>query len=1040
MRSFLLGLLVLISASSFSQQVARSMTSSAGLFVGFYDFRPPGYDASNTTKKYPLIIFLHGIGERGNGTTDLPNVCANGIPRNIYWGSTMTFTVNGTTESFLVLSPQLDTKYGGWVDGYVDAMLEYAKANLNYDPDRVYLTGLSAGGGGTWDYVSNRAGNAGIFAAIAPVCGSSYTASGMCYIAQAHLPVWAFHAVDDGTVPVSMTQNAISLINSCSPAPNPAPQVTYYPAGLGGHGIWYMSYDETHTYANPNLYEWFLSKRRSTNGNGVNQPPVVQLPNDISLVLPTNSTTLDASKSYDFDGTVVSYSWTQVSGPSTATISSPSSATTSVSNLVEGTYVFQVKITDDKGASSTGQIRVLEQSTYGADLAPICKAGDDFTSANSTVYLSGAGSYDPDGSIASYQWFQLSGPVTATITNGTTAFPTISNLIAGNYKFRLLVTDNLGKPADDTVAFTISGNAVVNLPPIAKIAGTTSITLPTNSTTLDGSGSLDNDGTVNAYQWSEVSGPNNATFGSATANSTTVNGLVAGTYTFQLQVTDNLGATGTTTVTVTVGAGTGNTPPVARITGATNITLPTNAVTFDGSSSSDNGGYIASFLWTQTAGPNTATVTTPTSMSTGFTGLVAGTYTFQLMVTDNLGSTGTTTATVTVSAGTGNAPPVARITGATNITLPTNTVTLDGSSSSDNGGYIASFLWSQTAGPNNATITLPTSMSSAFNGLVAGTYTFQLAVTDNLGATGTTTYTVTVGGSNSTNKAPIANAGNDFTTQYKDYAYLSGGGSYDPDGSIATWAWTQVSGPNTATIVSGNTMFPTINNMVAGTYTFRLTVTDNLGASASATVNVTLGGGTPPVANAGNDFSTSNNYAYLSGGASYDPNGTITGWAWTQVSGPNTATILAANGMFPTVQNLIIGSYTFRVTVTDNSGLSASDDVVLTVTAGGAATAALSTDVNAGSTRANNLAKEPSIYPNPATNQITVTFTNDFVGNYKFVVYDAKGKIVTQYNYSKQAGQVQQQLDISKLPAGMYYLETIYDGNQKAVIKKFVKL
>jgi hypothetical protein len=855
MRAFLLGLLVLISASSFSQQVARSMTSSAGLFVGFYDFRPPGYVASNTAKKYPLIIFLHGIGERGNGTTDLPNVCANGIPRNIYWGSTMTFTVNGTTESFLVLSPQLDTKYGGWVNGYVDAMMEYAKANLNYDPDRVYLTGLSAGGGGTWDYVSSQAGNAGIFAAIAPVCGSSYTASGMCYIAQAHLPVWAFHAVDDGTVPVSMTQNAVALINSCSPAPNPAPITTYYPAGLGGHGIWYMSYDETHTYANPNLYEWFLSKRRSTNGNGVNQAPVVQLPNDISLVLPTNSTTLDASKSYDFDGTVSSYRWTQVSGPGTATISSPSSATTSVSNLVEGTYVFQVTITDDKGATSTGQLRVLEQSTYGADVAPVCKAGDDFTSTNSTVYLSGAGSYDPDGSIASYQWSQIAGPVTATIKDGTTAFPTISNLITGNYKFRLVVTDNMGKPSDDTVAFSISTNAVVNVPPTASISGTTNITLPTNFTTLDGSGSYDPNGSISSYQWSQVSGPNSATFGSATAKSTAVSGLVAGTYSFQLAVTDNLGSTGTTTVSVVVNAAVGN------------------------------------------------------------------------------------------------------------------------------------------------------------------------------------------------NKPPIANAGNDFTTQYKDYAYLSGGASYDPDGSIATWAWTQVSGPNTATILGGNTMFPTVQNLIGGTYTFKLTVTDNLGASASANVNVTLGSnGKPPVANAGNDFSTTNNYAYLSGGASYDPDGSITGWAWSQVSGPNTATILAANGMFPTVQNLISGSYTFRVTVTDNSGLSASDDVVLTVgakvagVAGSLSTMALSTDVNAGSTKVNDLSKEPGIFPNPATNQITVTFTNDFVGNYKFVVLDVKGKIVTQYNYSKQAGQVQQQVDISKLPAGMYYLETIYEGNQKAVTKKFVKL
>jgi hypothetical protein len=134
--------------------------------------------------------------------------------------------------------------------------------------------------------------------------------------------------------------------------------------------------------------------------------------------------------------------------------------------------------------------------------------------------------------------------------------------------------------------------------------------------------------------------------------------------------------------------------------------------------------------------------------------------------------------------------------------------------------------------------------------------------------------------------------------------------------------------------------------------------------------------------------------------------------------------------------------------ITDSHGLSATDDVVLTVKANTAKTAvtgemstqALGSDVNVATNKLNELAKEPSIFPNPATTQITVTFNNDYVGNYKFVVYDVKGKIVTQYNYSKQAGQVQQQLDISKLPGGMYYLETIYEGSLKPVIRKFVKL
>lgn len=851
MRSFLFVLgLLLFSIISAAQQVARSMTSSGGLFVGFYEFKPPAYDA-NPTKKYPLIIFLHGIGERGNGTTELSRVTANGIPRNIRYGSTMTFTINGASESFLVLSPQLSASYGGWVNGYVDAMLEWANKNLHYDPDRVYLTGLSAGGGGTWDYVSSKAGNAGIFAAIAPVCGSSYTQYGMCYIAQAHLPVWAFHAMDDGTVPVKLTQDAIKLINACVPAPNPAPKVTYY--STGGHGIWYMSYDESHTYHNPNLYEWLLSKRRSTNGNGQNQAPVVQLNNDISLVLPANSTTLDGSKSYDFDGTISSYSWTKISGPGIYTIVSPTSAKTTLNNLVQGSYIFQLNITDDKGASGTEQIKVFVQNAFEADKAPVVNAGNDFTSSASTVYLSGAGSYDPDGTIASYKWTQIAGPSTATITGATTVFPAISKMVAGTYKFRLLVTDNMDKSADDTVSITISTGPIVNKPPVAVIAATTSITLPVNVVTLDGSGSADSDGSISKFQWSEVSGPNSAKVSTDAEKITTVSGLITGTYVFQLKVTDNLGGTATAQVTISV---------------------------------------------------------KPSVQS---------------------------------------------------------------------------------------------------------------------------------------NKPPIANAGNDFITPYKSYAYLSAGASYDPDGNIVKYNWIQTSGPKTATIAGANDMFVTVKNMVAGTYTFKLTVTDNLGASATDNVKVTLGStGKPPVANAGSDFSTTNSYAYLSAGASYDSDGSITAYSWRQMSGPNTATILLDNAMFPTVKGLIAGVYTFRLKVTDNGGDTATDDVILTVKAKTATATASVTTESAGITK-DLIAKEIndkdlSLYPNPSTNQVMLTFSNGFAGNYKVVVYDAKGKIVIQNSYSKQAGLVQKQLDVSILPSGMYYVEVIYEGNQKAQMQKLIKL
>src|SRR5437763_15298952 len=109
MRTFLVCLgLVCLTLSSFSQQVPKSLTAQNGERIGFYQFTPYNYNA-NPTRKYPLIIFMHGIGERGNGTTDLSKVLYFGIPANINNGSTMTFNVNGKDETFIVLSPQLST-------------------------------------------------------------------------------------------------------------------------------------------------------------------------------------------------------------------------------------------------------------------------------------------------------------------------------------------------------------------------------------------------------------------------------------------------------------------------------------------------------------------------------------------------------------------------------------------------------------------------------------------------------------------------------------------------------------------------------------------------------------------------------------------------------------------------------------------------------------------------------------------------------------------------------------------------------------------
>jgi len=1244
MRSILL--IVLMTAYSFfavSQTLTSHNISSAGNpNIGFYDFKPADY-TTNTSTKFPLIIQLHGLGEKGDGTTQLNLVLTSGIGYNIKNGASMHFNyANGIKGSFLVLLPQLSPTYGDWQPFYVDQMIKWAKGNLNVDTNRIFITGYSLGGGGTWVYPASSVAAASQVTALIPISGTGLSQGNACNIAQGGTAVWAIHTTDDNQVSVYSTQGVVNSIIGCGPK---NPVFGWYP--VGNHQIYdgKIYPDTANRYSYPTIYQYMLGMNKKNTPQN-NQAPTANVGATDTTVVVNSSMMfyqrrISGDLSTDPNDVIFHYNW-QITSNNLAKVwpfggYQPIDTSTAwpahdldyknfswpwqdLEFHALGDYTFKLTVTDTYGATST-QTKTIHITNNGVNTAPVINLGPDQTLAAgvTTASFMGTQVFDWEAQTMTYQVTQTAGPVTATLSANNWYQFNVSGLTApGTYTFKVAATDAGGATGVDLVNVIVPGGA--NNPPVAKITTPPSIVLPTASVTLDGSTSTDSDGTIASYLWTQTAGPNTATIATPTGKTTVINGLVAGTYTFQLQVTDNLGATGTTTASVTVSAGT-NTPPVAKITGTTSITLPTNSVTLDGSSSTDVGGSIASFLWSQTAGPNSATITLPTSMSSAFNGLIAGSYTFQLQVTDNLGATGTSTATVVVSPSTqtnkppvanagndftttnnyaylsaggsydpdgsiagynwtqvsgpntativsgttmfptvqglvsgtyvfkvtvtdnlgatasanvqvtvgGNTPPIANA-GADFTVNGATTASLNASGSSDPGGSIASYQWSEVSGPNTATIASANTVSATAQGLIVGVYVFRVTVTDNLGATATDDVQVTVT-NNTSNKPPVANAGNNFSTT-NTYAYLSAGGSYDPDGSIASYQWTQVSGPNTATMLSGNTMFPTVQGLVSGVYVFKVTVTDNLGATASATVQLTVSNGSnlppvanagaditvnatttaslsasgssdpdgtiasyswsqvsgpntativsantvsptvqglivgvyvfrvtvtdnlgatatddvqvtvtnstnkPPVANAGNNFSTANNYAYLSAGASYDPDGSIASYQWAQVSGPNTATFLSGNTMFPTVQGLIAGTYDFRVTVTDNLGASATSDVIVTVTA--PVTGAMITQ--SAVTSRDSVAVQISLYPNPATTQIMVTSTNNFVGNYKVIVYDAVGKIEAQYSFVKPAaGLVKQQLDISRLPLGIHYVETVYEGNQHSTIQKFMK-
>src|SRR4051812_17112142 len=173
-------------------------------------------------------------------------------------------------------------------------------------------------------------------------------------------------------------------------------------------------------------------------------------------------------------------------------------------------------------------------------------------------------------------------------------------------------------------------NPAPNVAPTANAGVDQTITLPTNSVSLTGSGA-DPDGTITGYTWTKISGPAAGTITTPNSANTTVTGLVQGTYKFELKVTDNNGATGKDTMQVTVNAAAPppNVPPTANAGVDQSITLPTNSVNLAGSGT-DPDGTITGYTWTKIAGPAAGTITTPNSANSTVTGLAQGIYKFEL--------------------------------------------------------------------------------------------------------------------------------------------------------------------------------------------------------------------------------------------------------------------------------------------------------------------------------------------------------------------------------------------------------------------------
>ena len=320
--------------------------------------------------------------------------------------------------------------------------------------------------------------------------------------------------------------------------------------------------------------------------------------------------TLDAMASYDPDGFLITYLWTQVPGTDEVTLSNKTNvqATFIAPTVAPGgqSLVFRITVTDSDGLQSSADtiVTVIGSSE---NQPPVANAGPDQKGIvqGSIVYLNGFNSYDPEAAaIQSYQWVQVSG-ASVSLSNSSIANPTFTAPFLGSngdtLVFELTISDDNDLLGMDQCMVTITS------PPVAD-AGDDQSARPGDTVILDGSGSSDPDANMGdqiSYHWRQLSGTvvSLSSF-SESIPSFTVPATISidETMSFELTVKDFAGRSDPDTCIINVATGT-NRPPTANAGPATTTMVQGATIDLDGSSSSDPDGDAITYWWTQKTGP-----------------------------------------------------------------------------------------------------------------------------------------------------------------------------------------------------------------------------------------------------------------------------------------------------------------------------------------------------------------------------------------------------------------------------------------------------
>lgn len=488
-----------------AQMTPASVSTPSGI-VNFLYYTPGNYRPTGTG--HPLIISLGGVGERGDGSsnpnTGISNLYNGGIPLKIKQGSNMVFTYQGYTEGFVVLAPQIPTT-SDWQNFYIDAMVDYGMTHFNIDPNRIFLTGYSLGGTGTWNYAASSP-NINKFAAIVPISSDFVAGANFCNIAGSKIGVWAIQgAADSVYTPINGVSRAhldVNAINACGNLVIPAFD-TAWANEVHGTGFWDTKvYAVSNDYLYPNVYQYMLKVTRATNILTDAAPnPVINAASNITVTVPfkiRDFPLLDGSGATD-DDIIVNYRWGQTNiGATVNTAIGPvvipdltianddrsrqqrvfRLAPGTAIGVKPGTYVFTYRVKDYltslPGHTQTNTFTINVQVPPSGHAAPTVFAGDDVTLAANQTFVAISGDFDRNlgyvgstqADVAGYSWRFVSGPQTPTLLNlnGTGPYPAGDNNIRftnmtapGTYLFEFSVFNKQGDVGKDSIAITRLG-------------------------------------------------------------------------------------------------------------------------------------------------------------------------------------------------------------------------------------------------------------------------------------------------------------------------------------------------------------------------------------------------------------------------------------------------------------------------------------------------------------------------------------------------------------------------------------------------------